>query len=48
MSRDDIGELAIGALAPDVRLPSNNDNEITLADYRDRAHVVMFFVRVYQ
>jgi len=48
MSTDDTSGLAIGDLAPDVRLPTNNDREIALADYRDRAHVVLFFVRVYQ
>jgi len=45
---DDTSELAVGDLAPDVRLPANNDTEIALADYRDKAHVVLFFVRAYQ
>jgi peroxiredoxin len=45
---EDTGELAIGDLAPDIRLPANNGHEIALADYRDRVHVVLFFVRAYQ
>lgn len=41
-------KLVIGDLAPDFRLPANDDREIALADYRGRAHVVLFFVRAYQ
>ena len=42
------GELANGDLAPDFQLPASTGHEISLHDYRDRANVVLFFVRAYQ
>jgi peroxiredoxin len=41
------GELDVGDAAPDFHLPSGDGREIALADYRDRSHVVLFFVRAY-
>jgi peroxiredoxin Q/BCP len=41
-------ELSIGDPAPDFRLPASTGGEIGLADYRGRAHVVLFFVREYR
>ena len=35
----------IGSLAPDFKLSASNGREIRLADYRDNASVVLFFVR---
>ena len=40
-------ELHAGSPAPDFKLPANNGREISLADYRDKAHIVLFFVREY-
>jgi peroxiredoxin len=48
LDAEDTGDLNIGDLAPDVRLPSGSGNEVALADYRGKAHVVLFFVRAYQ
>lgn len=41
------GELAVGDPAPDFRLLANTDREVALAEYRGRAHVVLFFVRAF-
>ncbi len=38
----------VGELAPDFHLAASTGREIALADYRDRSHVVLFFVRAYQ
>jgi peroxiredoxin len=40
-------ELNAGKPAPDFKLPANNGREISLADYRDKAFIVLFFVREY-
>lgn len=48
MDADETGDLGVGDLAPDVRLPSAAGNEVALADYRGKAHVVLFFVRAFQ
>jgi AhpC/TSA family len=48
MDTDQTRELAVGDPAPDFHLPASSDREIALADYRGRAHVVLFFVRTYQ
>jgi peroxiredoxin len=40
-------ELNVGSPAPDFSLLANNGREIGLADYRDRATLVLFFVREY-
>jgi peroxiredoxin len=41
------GDLAVGDAAPDFHLPAGNGHEVALAAYRGRAHVILFFVRVY-
>ena len=38
-------ELNVGSPAPDFRLSAHTGREIGLADYRDKASVVLFFVR---
>ena len=40
-------ELSVGSRAPEFRLPANDGREVGLADYRDKANVVLFFVREY-
>ncbi len=40
-------ELAVGSPAANFRLPSNTGGEISLSDYLDKSHVVLFFVREY-
>ena len=40
-------ELKVGARAPEFRLPASDGREVGLADYRDKAIVVLFFVREY-
>ncbi len=37
--------LVIGSPAPDFRLPSTTGGELSLSDYKDKASVVLFFVR---
>ena len=40
-------ELTVGSQAPDFKLPASSGGEAALADYRNRAAVVLFFVREY-
>lgn len=40
-------ELNVGSRAPEFKLPANDGREIGLVDYRDKALVVLFFVREY-
>ena len=40
-------ELNVGSRAPEFKLPANDGREISLVDYRDKALVVLFFVREY-
>ena len=40
-------ELAAGSPAPNFELPSSSGGEVALADYRDNANVMLFFVREY-
>ena len=47
MDPEHTSELAVGDLAPDFHLPASTGREIALGEYRDRAHVVLFFVRAY-
>ena len=37
----------VGSTAPSFRLPASTGGDIALADYRDRANIVLFFVRAY-
>jgi peroxiredoxin len=48
MDPDHSGELAIGDLAPDFHLTAGDGHEVALADYRDRLHLVLFFVRAFE
>jgi peroxiredoxin len=47
MDHEQTSALAVGDLAPDFHLPASDGREIALGEYRDRAHVVLFFVRAY-
>ena len=38
-------ELGVGSPAPQFRLPGSTGQDIGLADYADKAHVILFFVR---
>jgi peroxiredoxin len=40
-------ELNVGSPALDFKLLANNGREIGLGEYRDKAAVVLFFVREY-
>lgn len=39
--------LETGSLAPDFKLMASTGREIGLADYKGKAHIVLFFVREY-
>jgi len=39
--------LEAGSPAPDFKLMADTGQEIGLADYKGKAHVVLFFVREY-
>lgn len=41
----DIPDLAIGALAPEFRLPASAGVEIALANFRSKNNVYIFFIR---
>jgi peroxiredoxin len=41
----DIPDLSIGALAPEFSLPANTGTEISLANFRTKNNVYVFFVR---
>jgi peroxiredoxin len=41
----DIPDLIIGSLAPEFSLPASTGTEISLADFRSKANVYIFFVR---
>ncbi len=38
-------EIAVGATAPDFKLPSASGSEVALSDFRGQKAVVLFFVR---
>ena len=40
-------EVGVGSPAPDFQAPSSKGGETGIADYREQAHVVLFFVREY-
>ena len=48
MDPDRSEELAVGDLAPDFHLTAGDGHEIALADYRDKANLVLFFVRAFE
>lgn len=41
-------EVEVGSAAPEFRLPASTGAEIGLGDYRDKSHIVLFFVRKYR
>jgi peroxiredoxin len=43
----DYPELIIGTLAPDFTLPASTGIDISLADFRSKSNVYLFFVREY-
>lgn len=40
-------KIDVGSAAPNFRLTASTGEEIGIGDYRDRSHVVLFFVREY-
>jgi peroxiredoxin len=40
-------QLMVGSLSPGFKLSANDGHEIHLSDYRNKALVVLFFVREY-
>jgi peroxiredoxin len=40
-------EVREGSVVPDFRLQSSTGDEIGVGDYREKAHLVLFFVREY-
>ena len=38
-------ELVVGSLAPDFQLAGSQGQEVSLADFRAKTNVVLFFVR---
>ena len=40
-------EAKIGSIAPDFKLMSSDDREISLSDFRGKRSVVLFFIREY-
>ena len=44
---DQVPEIIIGSPASDFHLPASMGGEIALSDYRNKATVVLFFVREY-
>lgn len=47
MSDEDLQEVNVGSAAPGFRLPGSTGSQIGLRDYREKSHVVLFFVREY-
>lgn len=45
---EEVPEVEVGSAAPEFRLPASTGGEVGLGDYRDRSHVVLFFVREYR
>ena len=44
MMKDDL-DITIGSLAPEFSLPATTGTDITLADFRSKNNVYLFFVR---
>lgn len=42
---DDGMEIKIGSVAPDFNLESSDGTVVHLSDYRNRKHVVLYFMR---
>lgn len=40
-------ELNVGSPMPNFKLPSNKGGRTGIADFRGKAHIVLFFVREY-
>ncbi len=40
-------ELDVGSQAPDFSLPAGDGQVVSLADYREKSAVMLFFVREY-
>jgi peroxiredoxin len=38
-------EVIVGVLAPDFSLESNGGTLVRLSEYRERAHVIVYFMR---
>lgn len=38
-------EIEVGSVAPDFTLESSDGTVVRLSDYRDRKHVVLYFMR---
>jgi peroxiredoxin len=47
LSNSTNASIEVGSIAPSFRLPASTGGEIALADYRERANIVLFFVRAY-
>lgn len=47
MDEENRQEVNVGSAAPDFRLPAGTGGQIGLGDYREKSHVVLFFVREY-
>jgi cytochrome oxidase Cu insertion factor (SCO1/SenC/PrrC family) len=45
MSEPEPQALSLGMVAPDFKLTADSGSQISLSDYRGKAHVVLFFVR---
>ncbi len=37
--------ITVGSIAPEFTLPASNGTEISLADYRNKNNVYLFFIR---
>lgn len=48
MVSEEVREAEVGSLVPEFKLPASMGEEISLKDYRDVSHVVLFFVREYR
>ena len=47
MLTPELSPIEVGTIAPVFVLPSGSGAQVSLADYRGRSHVVLFFVRTY-
>lgn len=42
---EDLAQIEVGVIAPDFSLESSDGSMIRLADYRERSHVLLYFMR---